>query len=446
MLHKVTTTHRYNGFGELTRQAVSFEGKEIFVLELERDALGRTIRSREILRGKETTAEYGYDASGRLAGVTRDGTKTTRYEYDSNGNRVGLVQPDGDRITATYDDQDRLVARGDSKFQYDPSGQLAARQAPNGSVKFDYDALGNLMKVTLPGSSVIDYIVDGAGRRIGRKQGGILQRSLLYQDLRRPIAELDQGGKPIRLFVHATGDNAPDYLIREGRTYRVIADDLGSPRLVIDAATGEIAQQLDYDEYGVVRGDTAPGFQPFGFAGGLYDPATGLVRFGARDYDASTGRWTAPDPLAFAGRETNLYEYGGGDPVNRRDPSGLEHEERANAWLWQYRRDHPYGPFLPPPGQNFRRNDNPSTAGPFLSQPQGFFRRTFAPGPNGFAPSDGLPIPGTEQCYLSGGPSADRPTRPGEEHTPFGSGGDPASGGTPGVSSGGVNIRFGGHR
>ena len=31
---------------------------------------------------------------------------------------------------------------------------------------------------------------------------------------------------------------------------------------------------------------TQPGLSPFGFAGGLYDDDTGLVRFGARDYDA----------------------------------------------------------------------------------------------------------------------------------------------------------------
>jgi RHS repeat-associated protein len=36
-----------------------------------------------------------------------------------------------------------------------------------------------------------------------------------------------------------------------------------------------------------------PSFEsPFGFAGGLYDPDTKLTRFGARDYDASIGRWT----------------------------------------------------------------------------------------------------------------------------------------------------------
>ncbi len=33
-----------------------------------------------------------------------------------------------------------------------------------------------------------------------------------------------------------------------------------------------------------------PSFQPFGFAGGLYDLDTKLTRFGARDYDAETSR------------------------------------------------------------------------------------------------------------------------------------------------------------
>jgi RHS repeat-associated protein len=41
--------------------------------------------------------------------------------------------------------------------------------------------------------------------------------------------------------------------------------------------------------------DSNPGFQPFGFAGGLFDSASGLVRFGARDYDAETGRWVSKE-------------------------------------------------------------------------------------------------------------------------------------------------------
>jgi hypothetical protein len=47
------------------------------------------------------------------------------------------------------------------------------------------------------------------------------------------------------------------------------------------------------------------------------------VRFGARDYDAYAGRWTAKDPVLFAGGDPNLYAYIGNDPVNFIDPMGL---------------------------------------------------------------------------------------------------------------------------
>ena len=55
----------------------------------------------------------------------------------------------------------------------------------------------------------------------------------------------------------------------------------------------------------------------------LFHRDTGLVRFGARDYDAQTGRWTAKDPIGFRGGQTNLYVYAGADPINLTDPSGL---------------------------------------------------------------------------------------------------------------------------
>ena len=86
---------------------------------------------------------------------------------------------------------------------------------------------------------------------------------------------------------------------------------------------GEVAQQLDYDAWGQVTEDSRPGFQPFGFAGGLHDPDTQLTRFGVRDYDAETGRWTAKDPILFDGGDSNLYGYVLQDPVNGIDPEGL---------------------------------------------------------------------------------------------------------------------------
>jgi RHS repeat-associated protein len=83
-------------------------------------------------------------------------------------------------------------------------------------------------------------------------------------------------------------------------------------------------QGLRYDAFGRVVLDTNPGFQPFGFAGGLYDHQTGLVRFGFRYYDPEVGRWTAKDPLLFLGGSTSLYTYADNDPVNLIDPDGRD--------------------------------------------------------------------------------------------------------------------------
>ena len=84
---------------------------------------------------------------------------------------------------------------------------------------------------------------------------------------------------------------------------------------------------MDYDSFGVRNRAAETGaFEiPIGFAGGLEDPVTGLVRFGLRDYEPATGRWTARDPILHDGG-INLYAYSGSDPVAKRDPSGLDEE------------------------------------------------------------------------------------------------------------------------
>jgi RHS repeat-associated protein len=81
---------------------------------------------------------------------------------------------------------------------------------------------------------------------------------------------------------------------------------------------------MDYDAWGNVLEDTNPGFQPFGFAGGIYDLHTQFVRYGVRDYDSEVSRWTVKDPIGFDGGDINLYTYVLGDPVNLLDPRGLD--------------------------------------------------------------------------------------------------------------------------
>jgi RHS repeat-associated protein len=179
-----------------------------------------------------------------------------------------------------------------------------------------------LVSFGLPNGNQIEYVIDGQNRRIGKKVNGALTQGFLYRNQLAPVAELDGSGNVVSRFVYGTKINVPEYMVKSGVTYRIITDHLGSVRLVVDMATGTIGQRLDYDEFGQLTQDTNPGFQPFGFAGGIYDPDTKLVRFGARDYDAFTGRWTTKDPIRFAGG-SNAYGYGQNSPINSTDPLGL---------------------------------------------------------------------------------------------------------------------------
>jgi RHS repeat-associated protein len=205
-------------------------------------------------------------------------------------------------------------------------GDLRLKAVGTDTTFYKYDALGNLLQVNLPGGTLIQYVVDGMGRRIGKKVNGTLVQGFLYQDQLHPAAELDGSGTVVSRFVYA-GANSPAYMIKGGVAYRLIADQLGSVRLVVNATDGTVAQRIDYDEYGVVTANTNPGFQPFGFAGGLYETQTNLVRFGARDYDAQTGRWAAKDPLSFGAGDPNFYRYAADDPVNSIDPTGLSGQD-----------------------------------------------------------------------------------------------------------------------
>jgi len=176
--------------------------------------------------------------------------------------------------------------------------------------------------VDLADGAAIDYVIDGRNRRVGKKVDGTLDKGWLYQDQLNPVAQTDGQGSITHRFVYADRSNVPAYMIKDGTRYSFVTDPRGSVRLVVNVETGAIAQRLDYSPFGRVTTDTNPGFQPFGFAGGLYDADTGLVRFGVRDYSPRIGRWTTADPIRFAGGQANLYGYVVNDPVNSVDRNG----------------------------------------------------------------------------------------------------------------------------
>ncbi|SFD53815.1 Ig-like domain-containing protein [Pseudoalteromonas denitrificans] len=329
-LINITSNFDHNTFAERQAETVDFNATQLFSVDYTRDKLGRITQKVEVVANTTKTTEYEYGLGGRLTQVKTDGNITATYGFGKNGNRTHI---DGVEV-ATFDTQDRITSFKGNRYTYNENGELQSKTNTviNELTNYSYDVLGNLLAVNIPdeGSSEnrvnIDYIVDGLNRRIGKKVNGVLIKGWLYQGQLNPVAELDASNNIVSRFVYADRVNIPSYMIKGGKTYRIIPDHLGSPRLVVNAETGEIAQALEYDVWGNITSDTNPDFQPFGFAGGLYDRDTKLTRFGARDYDAEIGRWTSKDPIRFAGGDSNIYGYVLGDPVNYFDPNGLKRQ------------------------------------------------------------------------------------------------------------------------
>lgn len=347
----LVTTEAWSRHGELDCVDVRRAGSARAIYSVEvaaRDPLGRVQRESE----DGLTRTYTYFPQGWLRDV-RGGDPTdllASFAYDANGNRTAasyggslrrMSRYTTEPADTDYDPQDRLARYGDCTMTHDAAGRRVEQECRSArimaDVRFAYDLLGNLLEVS-EGGRTVRYQLDGFGRRVRRTvrmpSGAELpaeERRWLYLDGRRPVAELDGGGALRWIFVWGTRSNVPDYLVdATGARLRVVADARGSVRLVVDAATGAVRQRIEYDPFGFVITDTRPGYQPFGFAGGLQDEHTGLVHFGARDYDPLTGRWLQRDPILFGGGDSNLYAYAGNDPVNFVDPSGLYADSAAD--------------------------------------------------------------------------------------------------------------------
>jgi len=323
-LGSVTDTYAYNSFGEVSTYTAAYPAGLSCQITYTRDTIGRITAKSEDINGITTTWGYTYDTAGRLTQTTKNGDLWASYGYDTNGNRLTKTTS-SQTISGTYDAQDRLLAYGNYIYTYTANGELESKTntATSETTTYTYDVLGNLKTVLLPDGTQIDYIIDGRNRRVGKKVNGTMERQWIYDGQLRPVAELDGTGALVSQFVYATHINVPDFIIKGATTYRVITDHLGSLRFVINVSDGTIAQRMDYDDWGNVLVNTAPDFTPFGFAGGMYDSQIKLTRFGARDYDAECGRWTAKDPIGFKGSQYNIYEYVKDDPINFIDITGL---------------------------------------------------------------------------------------------------------------------------
>lgn len=294
--------------------------------------------------GATVTRRYSYDSTGRVTGVCLPASGTTcgttdpetSYTYDLNGNRAETVianTGDDSTTTYTYDDDDRPTGQTvdgiATAISYDANGFLASQTGPAGTRDFDYDLDANLRTVELEDGQTIGYGYDEAGNRVNRTVDAVLDASWSWDTLGLPTRLDERDGTdtlthqwwadPLADLGGALADTAG------GTPAWLLGDHQGSITGVADATT--LTGSGDLDPYGSPTGADTGDYadNPLRFHGQYLDHTTGLYDVRARDYDAATGRFTSPDPVAAAAGTAFIqtYHYGYNRPTVLTDPTGL---------------------------------------------------------------------------------------------------------------------------
>ncbi|WP_197490104.1 RHS repeat domain-containing protein [Rheinheimera sp. SA_1] len=332
---KLSQSWLWNGYGEATSVQYQLDNLASTGYQLEYNSVGQIVRKTEReLDGSALVSDYTYDDRYRLTEVKQNGTVTEAYQFDANGNRIGFssLLRGVNNQSASYTHGDQLAQSGNATYSYDGNGRLASKTTTENSIskatQYQYSSSGRLLAVTTP-EKAITYRHNALGQRVAKLVKGVVVEKYLWQDLTTLLAVYNPDDSVKQRFEYGLG-HTPVSFTQSGQRYYIQTDHLGSPR-VISNSSGVVVKAIRYDSYGNVISDSHPAFNlPFGFAGGLVDADTKLIRFGYRDYDPETGRWTARDPIGFAGGDTNLYGYVLGDPVNFMDRGGMA----GMDWLW----------------------------------------------------------------------------------------------------------------
>lgn len=305
----------------------------------------------------EHSRSYDYDALGRLrqaaGGATTGNQWTQTYTYDKYGNRVDVEatgpnqEPDGQRDLTIDVSTNHINAVG---WAYDAAGNVVERPHPHTGdpVKYGYDAAGRLATVThSPGTVTVEYVYGVCHRRRASRHpatndfvlhawdGDNVIGHYTAEEPANPGGPAGADGKPAWRYggyflgsrlIAATSEAQPppDILTL------MHPDRLGTRFITRSDGDPTAAADLLWKPYGQVdhRPLQTPSYGT-GFAGYAHEAETGLDYAQHRFYDPAAGRYLTGDPLGTAAfvltnpQTLNAYNYVGGDPVNRADPSGL---------------------------------------------------------------------------------------------------------------------------
>ncbi|MBB5081894.1 RHS repeat domain-containing protein [Nonomuraea endophytica] len=258
------------------------------------------------------TNTYTYDHAGRLTSWTAPGGTKTDYGWDASGNRTKAGTK-----TFTYDERNRLMSGDGVDYTYTPRGTQATETKAGATTQLTFDAFDRLIA---DGDSLYNY---DALDRVTSRTRGTAKQTFAYSGLGNDLATIadTSGGIQAKYGRDPFGELLG---LQEGTSPAVGAFTDLHRDLVATFTTTALATSTAYDPFGAVTTQTGP--KPnLGYQSEYTDPDTGKTNMHARWYQPGTGTFTSRDTATLnpsPSVQANRYTYANASPLTGIDPTG----------------------------------------------------------------------------------------------------------------------------